>query len=284
MEDGLAARATAAALSLAEGCGLPVDHAVVVQSSNALALRLLPGDVFARAAPVGQEVAAFEVRVAQDLAAAEAPIAALDPRVAPRVYELDGFAVTFWRFYPSVSTPGPAHEYAGALRRLHAAMRSTEIDAPHVTERVAEAERLLTHRQDTPELADEDRSLLLDTLRSARRGVLGGRYLHQVLHGEPHPGNLLRTTGGPLFVDLETCCRGPVEFDVAHVPAEVAHHYPGLDQVLLQECRRLVLALVATWRWDVRDEFPDGRRHGLDILALLRQGPPWPALGPLSTG
>jgi hypothetical protein len=43
-----------------------------------------------------------------------------------------------------------------------------------------------------------------------------------------------------------------------------------------------VLAMVAAWRWDIRDEFPDGHRHGRDILALLRQGPPWPALGPLA--
>jgi hypothetical protein len=53
---------------------------------------------------------------------------------------------------------------------------------------------------------------------------------------------------------------------------------------LLQECRRLVLAMVAAWRWDERDEFPNGRRHGLNILGLLRNGPPWPALGALSTG
>ena len=43
--------------------------------------------------------------------------------------------------------------------------------------------------------------------------------------------------------------------------------------------RRLVLAMVAAWRWDIRDEFPDRHQHGRDILSLLRQGPPWPALG-----
>jgi hypothetical protein len=71
---------------------------------------------------------------------------------------------------------------------------------------------------------------------------------------------------------------------VAHVPDEVSPLYPEVDQVLLQECRRLVLAMVSAWRWDVRDEFPDGRRHGLDLLDAIRNGPPWPALGALSTG
>jgi Predicted choline kinase involved in LPS biosynthesis len=96
----------------------------------------------------------------------------------------------------------------------------------------------------------------------------------QTLHGEPHPGNLLRTKGGPLFIDFETCCRGPIEFDVAHVPDEVSARYPDVDQVLLKACRRLVLAMVAAWRWDVRDEFPNGHQHGRDLLDLLREAPP----------
>ena len=66
------------------------------------------------------------------------------------------------------------------------------------------------------------------------------------------------------------------------MPEEVSARYPDVDQVLLAECRRLVLAMVAAWRWDIRDEFPDGRQHGRDILSLLRQGPPWPALDTLA--
>jgi hypothetical protein len=83
---------------------------------------------------------------------------------------------------------------------------------------------------------------------------------------------------GPLFIDLETCCRGPVEFDLAHVPEEVSHGYSGASQELLRECRLLVLAMVAAWRWDPRDQFPDGRRAARELVSALRQGPPWPAL------
>lgn len=283
VKDGLVARATAAASSIAEGLGLQVSKAVVIQNSNTLALRLLPCDAFARTALVGQEVAALEVRVAKSLAAVKAPIASLDPRVEPRVYERDGFAVTFWSHYAPATDPGSPGEYADALYRLHAAMRGIEIEAPHFTERIAAAERLLTHPLETPALADNDRHLLLDTLHAAREAIHGHVNADQLLHGEPHPGNLLGTPEGPLFIDFETCCRGPIEFDVAHVPDEVSVHYPGVDQALLQQCRGLVLAMVATWRWDVRDEFPNGRRHADQILGLLRDGPPWPALGALST-
>jgi hypothetical protein len=284
VEAGLVARAAAAASSLGRDFDLQVEDVVVVHNSNTLSLRLLPCDVLARTALAGQEVAAFEICVAQSLRAVSAPIASLDPRVEPRVYERDDFAVTFWTYYESVTDPTTPAKYAKALHHLHAAMRSVEVEVPHFTERIAAAERLLTNRRQTPGLVDADRVLLLDTLRGAREAIFRRMNADQLLHGEPHPGNLLGTWHGPLFIDLETCCRGPIEFDVAHVPEEVSRHYLGLDALLLQECRRLVLAMVAAWRWDERDEFPNSRRHGLNILELLRNGPPWPALGALSPG
>ena len=283
VDERLVVRAAAAASSLAQDNGLAANEAVVIQNSNKLALRLQPCDTFARTALLGQEVADFEVRVARSLAAVSAPVASLDPRVEPHVYERDGFAVTFWSYYEPISVLASPPEYAHALHRLHAAMRNTEIAAPHFTERIAEAERLLTRRHETPALADEDRVLLLDTLDSGRQVVCGRAHVEQLLHGEPHPGNLLSTEEGLLFIDFETCCRGPIEFDVAHVPEQVSRHYPGVDQVLLQQCRRLVLAMVAAWRWDVRDQFPNGRRAAVLLLGVLRDGPPWPALGALST-
>jgi hypothetical protein len=285
VEAGLVSRAMAAMTSLAGALDLQVNDVFVTHNSNKLALHLVPCDVFARIGPVGQEVAALEVRVAQQLAEVEGPVAVLDPRIEPRVYEVDGFAVTFWTYYEAVAPdPGSPADNAEALHRLHAGMRDVEIDAPHFMERTAAAERLVTNRDESPALAEDDRHLLLNTLHSARQAIRERGTAEQLLHGEPHAGNLLRAQGGLLFIDFETCCRGPIEFDVAHVPDEVSMHYPDVDQVLLQECRRLVLAMVAAWRWDVRDEFPDGHRHGRNIIGFLRQGPPWHALGALSSG
>ena len=256
VQAGLVRRAMAATTSLAGALDLKVNDAIVIQNSNALAIRLLPCDVFARTALVGQEVAAFEVRLARGLAAATAPVASLDPRVEPRVYEVDGFAITLWTYYEATPDPAEPAEYAVALQQLHAAMRSVQIEPPHFMERAAEAERVVTNRSESPALDDRDRALLLGTLHSAGEALQRRGARDQLLHGEPHPGNLLSTPAGVVFVDFETCCVGPVEFDVAHAPVEVSKHYPGLDQVLLQECRRLVLALVAAWRWDVQRSIP----------------------------
>jgi Ser/Thr protein kinase RdoA (MazF antagonist) len=216
-------RAVAAAMSTASSLDLAVDDAIVLHDSNKLTLRLLPCDVLARVAPAAQQVARLEIELAQRLAESGSPVAALDPRVEPRVYERDGFVLTLWTYYER-ATPrevSPA-DYAEALGRLHASMRQLDIPTPHFTHRVEQAQQLVASRDHTPALADADRELLGDTLRRLRRAIGERGGAEQLLHGEPHPGNVLTTKNGLLFIDLETCCRGPVEFDLAHAPEEVS--------------------------------------------------------------
>jgi hypothetical protein len=272
-------RALAAARSIATALDLPVDDAIVLHDSNRLAVRLLPCDVLARVAPAAHQVAQFELDLAQRLASTESPVGVLDPRVEPRVYERDGFVVTLWTYYKPVTCRqvSPA-DYAGALERLHAGMRELDVRTPHFTDRVEEAQQLVESRNLTPELADADRELLISTLRSRRQAIGDRGAAEQLLHGEPHPGNVLGTKTGLLFIDLETCCRGPVEFDLAHVPEDVGEHYADADEELLSECRGLVLAMVAAWRWDLADQFPNGERAGRKLLSALLEGPPWPTL------
>jgi Ser/Thr protein kinase RdoA (MazF antagonist) len=258
-------------MSIASSLGLTADDAIVLQDSNKLTLRLLPCDVLARVAHVEHQVAQFEIELAQRLAGSRSPVAALEPRVEPRVYERDGFAVTLWTYYEPASPQevSPAG-YASALGRLHDGMRKLDIPAPHFTDRVEQAQQLVANREYTPALADADRELLGSTLRNLRR-VIGDRgAAEQLLHGEPHPGNVLTTKSGLLFIDLETCCRGPVEFDLAHAPEDVSEHYPDVNQSLLRECRILVLAMITTWRWDRGDQLPNGRQLGTGWLSQIR--------------
>jgi thiamine kinase-like enzyme len=193
--------------------------------------------------------------------------------VEPAVYKLDGFAITFWTYYEPIAPPDDSpSSYANALKRLHAGMRTLDITTPYFTDRVAEAQQLVASSDRSPALADADRELLANVLASLRGSICDRGAAEQLLHGEPHPGNLLFTKGGPLFIDLETCCRGPVEFDLAHVPEEVSGRYPEA------ECRGLALAMVTAWRWDRDDQFPDGERAGRELLRAIRGGPPWPAI------
>jgi Phosphotransferase enzyme family len=272
-------RALAAATSTASALDLTVHDAIVLHNSNRLAVRLVPCDVLARVAQSAHQVAQFEVELAQRLAETDSPVAGLESRVEPRVYERDGFAVTLWTYYKPVATRevSPA-DYANALERLHAGMRKIDLRTPHFTDRVEAAPQLVESSNLTPDLADADRELLINTLRSRRQAIGDRGAAEQLLHGEPHQGNVLNTKTGLLFIDLETCCRGPVEFDLAHVPADVSERYAAADEELLSECRILVLAMVAAWRWDPRDQFPNGQRAARELLSALREGPPWPTL------
>jgi Ser/Thr protein kinase RdoA (MazF antagonist) len=259
-------------MSIASSLGLTVGDAIVLQDSNRLTLRLLPCDVLARVAHAEHQVAQFEVELAQRLAGSGSPVAALEPRVEPRVYERDGFAVTLWTYYEPASPQeiSPA-DYARALERLHAGMRKLGVPAPHFTDRVERAQQLVASRDCTPALADADRALLGSTLQGLRRVIADRGAAEQLLHGEPHPGNVLTTKSGLLFIDLETCCRGPVEFDLAHAPEEVSEHYPDVNQGLLRESRILVLAMITTWRWDRGDQLPNGRQLGTEWLSQIRE-------------
>ncbi|MFK0071368.1 phosphotransferase family protein [Streptomyces sp. NPDC091046] len=261
-------RAVETARTTAAELGLQVDDVRVVHNSDRVALRLLPCDVLARVAPAGHLAeAAFEVEVARRLADVDAPVGEPDPRVAPRAHVRDALAVSLWTHYePLVPDITPAG-YADVLMRHHAALRRIDVDAPHFTDRVAVALAEVDDRERSPELSDADRAFLHDTLNGLSAEIGADRARDQLLHGEPHPGNLLNTRHGPLFVDLATCCRGPVEFDLAHGPEEAAEHYAGADPALIHRCRALNWAMFSAWRWRRDDQMPDRdhwRTEGLD--------------------
>ncbi|PSM44490.1 aminoglycoside phosphotransferase [Streptomyces dioscori] len=263
-------RAIAAGRATASELGLRVDEVIVVHDSDRVALRLTGCDVLARVAPLGHLAdSEFEVEVARRLVDVDAPVAELDPRVEPRVHLRDDFAISLWAYYEPVGPEIAPADYADAFARHHAALRRIDLAAaaPHFTDRVAVASREVDDRSRSPELSDTDRELLSTTLSGLSAAIGVGSAGEQLLHGEPHPGNLLNTRRGPLFVDLGTCCRGPVEFDLAHAPEEVGRLYAGADPDLVHRCRALNWALFSAWRWRRDDGVPDRdhwRAEGLE--------------------
>src|SRR5262245_34220342 len=131
-------RAVAAAESTAAALDLTVDDVIVLQDANRVTVRLIPCDVVARIAPLEYRASAeMEVELAQRLAKLNSPIAALEPRVEPRVHVRDGFVMNLWSYHKSSSPQqiSPA-DYASALVRLHAGMRQIDLTTPHFTDRV----------------------------------------------------------------------------------------------------------------------------------------------------
>ncbi|MEO8393992.1 MAG: aminoglycoside phosphotransferase family protein, partial [Chloroflexota bacterium] len=148
MEPSEVQRAIEAARSTASVLGLRADDGVVVHNSNRIAVRLTPCDVLARVAPLAHQASAeFEVAVGRRLAAAGCPVERPDPRVEPRVYVRDGFAITLWTYYEAVPPQDIAPAaYAQTLERHHAGIRQIDLTAPHFTDRVAEAQWLVGDR------------------------------------------------------------------------------------------------------------------------------------------
>jgi Ser/Thr protein kinase RdoA (MazF antagonist) len=284
MEAAQRRRAVAAAVSTASAAGLAAGNAVVLNDSNRLVVRLTPCDIVARVTPVthhaGHHMSAErEVELAKWLAQTGSPVAALDARVEPRVFARDGFKISMWTYFEAVeSRMLPPADYARALERLHAGLRQIDFRPPHVMDRVAAVQHDVASRDITPDLADTDRALLAATLRDLKQSVVNRRRPEQLLHGEPHPGNVLNTENGPLFMDFENIAYGPVEYDLGWVPTAVSNGYRDTDQDLVDECRGLVLAMIAAYRWRRDDQHPSGRQSGVALLNVLRDGPPWPAV------
>jgi hypothetical protein len=276
MQAAEARRAVAAAMSTASAFDLAVDDAVVLSDSNRLVVRLMPCDIVARVTPVAWFGSAErEVELVRRLAETDSPVAGLEPRVEPRVFERDGFEIAMWTYLEPVRRMLPPGAYAQALARLHAGLRQVDVTAPHVMDRVAATQQDVANRDVTPDLTETDRTLLADTLRDLRGSIVNRRAAEQLLHGEPHPWNVLDTKDGPLFIDFENAAHGPVEYDLAWVPRAVSERYPDADQDLVGECRGVVLAIIAMHRWRRDDEHPSGRQSGVDFLNALREGPPW---------
>lgn len=275
-----AQRAVAAATAVASSLDLPVDDAAILSDSNRMVVRLLPCDVVARVAPAEHFASSdLEVELVTRLAGTDSPVAGLDTRIESRVFERDGFKIALWtHFEPADERVLPATEYAQSLRRLHAGLRQIDLAVPHVMDRVTAIERDVNDRLVTPDLSDSDRALLVDILRDLRLSITDRHATEQLLHGEPHPWNLLDTKDGLLFIDFENTARGPLEYDLAWVPDDVSKHYPGADHALVDECRGLVLAIVAVHRWTLGDQHPSGRQSGVAFVDAVRQGSPYPAL------
>jgi Ser/Thr protein kinase RdoA (MazF antagonist) len=190
--------------------------------------------------------------------------------------------VTLWTFYEPVAPLdiAPA-EYVHAVERMHAGMRQVDAPSPHFIDRVAEADRLLASPAATPDLADDDRALLRTALERMSNAVRRDGGDEQLLHGEPHLGNVLRTREGLRFVDLETCCRGPVEFDLAHgvLPNderrtltidEVSTRAADADRTRIEQSHALIWAMITTWRWRHDDQLPNSRYWRVEGLRRLR--------------
>jgi Phosphotransferase enzyme family len=272
--------AVAAALAVAGAHGLRVTEPTVLNDLFSVMVHLRPAPVVARVptwtARLRTTVADWlqrEVGVTAFLSEQGAPVVAPSRELPPGPHRHDGFLVSFWTYLqPDPDRTATAADCSAMLVDLHAALRSYPGQLPTLASAVIDLRWLEALDLAADVLSDADVARLH---ASAERL---GPFLEapgevQPVHGDAHPGNLIATRDGLVWIDFEEVCRAPVEWDLATMMdagAVAAHHRP--DPAVLARCtelRALQVALVLIGLYDVFGDlqgWDEGIRSMLGML------------------
>jgi hypothetical protein len=259
-----------AASEVARDFGVEVEEPILLQDTNNIVFWLAPSPVVAKIGTGQHDRLGRELITGMALEEASAPVVPPSHLVPRAVHQRHDCRITFWQFVAPTGGELPASSVASALGALHAALARIEGTGgrPAFSEELDLVTRRLNDHRFAPALHEADRRLLLAAL-----GHLAPNYgVDSVLHGSPHRFNILSAQGSPRFIDFETVCRGPIEWDLAHLEPAVAEAYPGpIDSELLARCTLLVSAKTAAWCWDQADQNDDMRWHASHHLDLVRE-------------
>ena len=256
--------------------GIGADDPVVLQETNNTVVWLRPHDVIAKVGTRSdsREELVREYEVARALAAAGAAVASPFADSFPTTHQSTGFVVTLWDRLERDDSAEPLAAVVGeSLRRLHEALDCCRVELPDFRVDIRRARRALEDESRLAALAPDDRRLLQDVFDALLPAIESQVFAPSALHGEPHEGNRIYTPLGIRWIDLESACRGPVEWDLAFLPEEARASFDVVDEELLVLLTSLNSARIATWCW-MQARFPEMRWHGELHLGFLREV--WP--------
>jgi molybdopterin-guanine dinucleotide biosynthesis protein A/GNAT superfamily N-acetyltransferase len=266
--------ARAAAVEAAGRFGLDASEARILSDWNDTIVHLAPSPVVARVKTTwiaGDAEASLdeELRVAAEVVARGGPVVppTRDPPPGPHV--VDGLVLTFWEYAQRVSRRVEPQEAGRALRGLHDALAPLAGSLPPLSRRLDRAQAAVEDARAVAALAEHDRRFLARALRELRDRIERYELPVRALHGGPHESNLLDTPGGPRWIDLDTACVGPLEWDLAHLPGAAAQQFPEANPRALADLRLLVSADVAVWCWHTygrADEVDEAAGYHLGLL------------------
>ena len=266
-------------VEVARDLGLEALTPRILKNSNNTIVHLAPAPVVAKVGTshfrgVALETLERELAVARHLAGKDVPIVRPTRDVPAGPYEAQGSIVTLWQFYEAQSADSlGATELATRLRAVHEALRDITEPLPPFLVELEDAARLLSDLERRSVLPDADLRLLQDVHVSLRTHLISETLSSRPLHGSPHEGNWLATGSGPLLLDFETACRGPLEWDLSALGDDVASMFPGADRDLLAILRRMRSLCVAVKCWIEPDRAPEVFEAAHVHLRLLRGEP-----------
>lgn len=167
---------------------------------------------------VGRSIvaAAKEVLVATWLADNGLPAATVAPNFLDGPMVVDDLPVTVWNHIRESGPPITASEFGRVLRDLHSVPEPAEFQLPKFSP-MPKVEGRLDHLAST-DIPERDLAFLRERFHqlSAEFSRLDFELPPGPIHGDAHPGNLMRSDRGAILViDLEDFCYGPREWDAA---------------------------------------------------------------------
>ncbi len=266
-------RAVLTAVEVGAAHGIDASDPVLLHETNNTVVWLRPSPVVAKVATRAD--AKLDLRlehaVATELAALGADIAYPLQEAEPVEDRPSDFVVTLWERLDRVDEDVSDRTLAVSLAALHVALAKTRTRLPSFRADLARARLALDDDDFMAALAPQGRAFLRSVYDAGLAEIDGIDLDRQRLHGEPHDGNRIVTAKGLRWIDFESCCVGPLEWDLAYQSAKVVSAFPEVDHELLRRLGRLNRARIATWCWGMA-RFPEMRWHGQVHLDALRAG------------
>jgi aminoglycoside phosphotransferase (APT) family kinase protein len=212
-----------AALDVARRLDLPAEEPVVLADQFSLVLHLRPAPVVVRVPTWTADLRDPHPRITSDLAVASwlhghgVPVAPPSAEVPPGPHVQDGHHLSFWTWVPPEpdAEPVPPTTQAAMLRELHDALASYPDALPGLEPIAGDVEAGVAALDRHGDVLDADATA---RLRAAAAELLP-RARHpgvpvQPLHGDVHGNNIVSGPDGPVWIDFEEACVGPVGWDL----------------------------------------------------------------------
>jgi hypothetical protein len=265
-----------AAVSVAEALGVVAESPAILADSNNTIVWLAPAPIVAKVGTshfrdAQLESLTRELAVASHLSRLGAPVVAPARELAAVPHRWRDLTLTLWQYAEPIGdlVLEPA-EAAAVLSAVHEALAAFPGSLPPFDLELADARRLLRPER-SPTLPDSDRRFLLGVIDEVEE-KLAERVpapTPRALHGSPHAGNWLCTRQGLLLLDLETACRGPLEWDLAALDDAAGRLFGQVDLELVSLLRRMRSVCVAAKCWVEPNRAPEVREAARVHLKLL---------------
>ncbi len=264
-----------AALGVAGELGIGAEGATTLKDSNNTIVKLVPAPIVAKVGTshfrdARLESLERELAVATHLADSGAPVVRPTREVAPGPHHWRDLTLTLWQYAePLQGAALRPRELAAVVSAVHEALIDFPSSLPPFTLELEDAKRLAQPER-SPALGPADRRFLWAVLDELQAAFSTLATANRPLHGSPHAGNWLATAEGPLLLDFEAACMGPIEWDLAALDDETVGIFPDVDDELIALLRRMRSVCVAAKCWVEPNRAPEVCEAAHVHLKLLR--------------